>query len=244
MRRILLLIASMIALGAVMRAQPGPICDPILNPCPNLSFLFSEGCSCPPGDCPAVPWNDFVISNTQFFNDADSGSCVKGAPFKGALNFKYRFCNGVLELCSSSDPFQLSTGWLYCSTPNICTFDYRTDLSYALEMMSRQGLIVVRACPDISAIKWYVCTKCLSSSPEFPCSSHSQCYMWINVCREGYNRCEACAPYVFGGKSFKLKYELIGVYPTGVCSPTDPNCTPGCQLLYQYMKCFDALPSP
>ncbi len=241
MRRILLLIASMIALGAVMRAQPIPPCDPILNPCPDWSVFDLAQCACPTSSCPNVPWQHYSsIGSGDFYEDTVWGSCVYGKPFKSSLNFYYRICNGVLELCSSI-PYSLSDQGGSKACDNYCPTDYRRDLGYALNVLYGLGVISMRSCPDIFAVKWHICTRC---APGGCSSSISRCYMWINVCSEGINSCEACPPNGFNGGGFKLKFELIGVYSDGPCSPPTAGCTPGCQGLYDIVKCFDALPSP
>lgn len=210
----------------------------------NCHNLFkNQSCGCPVTECPSTPWRDLIVTDGQFLNDADSGSCVNGIPFKARLNFKYRFCNGVLELCSSIEGFALADGWLHCTTTGICLSDYRVNLSYALEVMRRRGLLTVSNCPAYQSVKWYVCTKCLPAGEVCTISS-SRCYMWINVCNEGYSQCSACSPYLFTGANARLKFELVGVYSTEACQPPGSGCTPGCQLVYDFMKCFDSLPNP
>ncbi len=238
----ILVLTFVVAVGA--GAQPGPICDPILNPCPDISAFFpSAPCSCPTGDCPAIPWQSFTISNAQYASSTDSGICIKGRPFKARLNFRYRFCNGVLELCSSSHPYFLSDGTrTLCVGSGICAMDYRTELAYALEMMIRQGVISIGTCPDYFAVKWYICAKC---SPLESCTSTSRCYMWINVCNTGEVRyCSYCPPDIPGALNRRLGFELVGIYGTESCQPTGGNCTPSCQALYDILKCFDGYPGP
>lgn len=242
MRHFLLLLMSMAAMVSMMQAQPPPPCDPILNPCPDLPITINaNSCGCPTGDCPTVPWQHFEITNAEYFNDSADGSCVFGKPFKTDLSFDYRFCNGVLELCSSTYAYFLSyVGWRDCGS--LCRSDYRIELGYALEMMRRRGIVSMPACPSNLPIKWYMCVGC---QPDGLCTySTSRCYMWINVCSDGPVECSACSPSSFAGQSNKLKYELLGVYSFEPCVPPGSGCVPGCRAFYDFLKCFDTMPSP